>query len=85
MTTKDSNTCAEFWTHIRALTEISHTRGPDGLVDALMEDFSHLSEADARFLRNQLGSLLTALPLLKQANASKAPTAPKSHQIPYRD
>jgi hypothetical protein len=85
MTAKDANTCAEFWKHIRALTEISHTRGAEGLVDALMEDFAHLSEADGRFLRNQLTSLLTALPLLKQANASKAPTTPKSHQIPYRD
>jgi hypothetical protein len=85
MTPKDAATCAEFWTHVRALTEIAHTRGSEGLVDALMEDFAHLPAAVNSLVQKQLTTLMAILPVIKQAAAvSKSGESPSSWKIPYR-
>jgi hypothetical protein len=86
MTPKDAGTCADFWKEIRALTEIVHTRGADGLLDLLMEDFAGLPAAEQSLVEKQLGSLLTLLPFLKQAKAACITGPPLANQkIPYRD
>lgn len=85
MTPKDADTCVQFWKHLQALAEIAHTRGGEGLVEILMEDFAHLSPPDHRLMRLQLSSLVTALPIIKQGNATRAAAIPATHKIPYRD
>jgi hypothetical protein len=85
MTPKDAATCAEFWKEIRALTEIAHTRGAEGLIDALMEDFSGLPASEKSLVQKQLATLIGILPFLKQASAACGPQQRASQAIPYRD
>jgi hypothetical protein len=85
MTPKDAATCTEFWKQIRSLTEIAHTRGAEGLIDALMEDFTALPAAEQTLVRKQLTTLIGMLPMLKQASAACAAQRPANQRIPYRD
>jgi hypothetical protein len=85
MTPKDAATCADFWKQVRAITEIAHTRGAEGLIDALMEGFAHLPAAERAVVQKELTSLLATLSILKQAGAvSKTGDKPANWTIPYR-
>jgi hypothetical protein len=77
--------CAEFWKQIRALTELAHTRGAEGLIDALMEDFAALPPAEKTLVQKQLTTLVGMLPMLKQASAAVVGKQPANQKIPYRD
>jgi hypothetical protein len=83
MDPKDAALCSSFWKQLRALAELAHTRGAEGLVDTLLEEFANVSAAERKQLHKQLTQFVNLLPLLKQTVATKADLAAPVRKVPY--
>jgi hypothetical protein len=83
MDLKDTALCSSFWKQLRDLAELAHTRGAEGLVDALLEEFAHVPAAQREQLHRQLTQFVGLLPLLKQTAAAQAGLAAPVRKVPY--